>query len=122
MFHHPGQISLVSHIDKINDDNSRQISKPHLSGDLLRRLKIAGQDGVPLPATRLHLAGIDIDHIQSFRLFNDDIAPAGKPDGPGTDFFHQSGQIAQLIEGVFVPVGVKEGSIVCQSTVGSPGP
>ena len=121
MLHHLGQSSLVSHIDKINDDNSRQISKSHLSGDLLRRLKIAGQDSILLPATRLHLAGIDIDHIQSFRLLNDNIAPAGKPDGPGTDFFHQSGQIAQLIEGVFVPVGVKEGSIVCQSTVGSPG-
>src|SRR5690606_12882180 len=71
---HATAVVFIIHIDKVDDDNTAQITQAKLACDGLRRFYIGIKDGVIEVAMADKRAGVDVDGGHRFGLINNQIA------------------------------------------------
>ena len=76
-------MSLVIHVNEVQDDDASQIAQPQLPGNRLGRLQVGFENGVVKIASTYKSARVDVHRCQRFSLVNDQVPTRLEVDPPG---------------------------------------
>ncbi len=85
------------HVYEIHDDDTADIAEPELPGDFLCGFQVGLQGILFLVIAHTLVTAVDVDHVQGFRMFDDQVGTTGKVYRLSESGFYLLGD-AELVE------------------------